>query len=110
MIDDLQPTPPTIAHLDGSSVLVRIAGTIPDPTLHAVDSVEVEQEGWCSPVVSLPPDSVEPLRLDRRGLQERVRVRWVRHGVPGPWSKWAQAVSAAAAGAGDQLTFWGFLA
>ncbi len=89
LVDGLQPAPPVIVHMDGLVMNVGIAGTTPDPSLHPVDRVEVEQEG--GPVGSAPPADAS-LRLDRRGVHERVRVRWVRHGVPGPWSKWTMRV------------------
>ncbi len=89
LVDGLQPAPPVIVHMDGLVMDVGIAGTTPDPSLHSVDVVEVEQEG--GPVGSAVPADAT-LRLDRRGVHERVRVRWVQHGVPGPWSKWTTRV------------------
>ena len=83
------PAPPVIVHMDELVIEVAIAGTNPVSVLDPVDRVEVEQEG--GPVV-FAGSADATVRLDRRSVHERVRVRWFREGVAGPWSTWTVRV------------------
>ncbi len=82
------PAPPVIVHMDELGIDVAIAGTNPFSPPDPADRVEVEQEG--GPVVSA--GSADAVRFDRRSVHERVRVRWFREGVAGPWSAWTMRV------------------
>ena len=87
---DVAPKPPVIATIDGIRVVVRIAGTIPAPALVAVEGVEVQQECGTARVVAPTAAVVE---VPRVACEERLRLRWLRNGVGGPWSNWTAVVS-----------------
>ena len=87
---DVAPKPPVIATIDGIRVVVRIAGTIPAPALVAVEGVEVQQECGTVRVVAPTAAVVEAPRV---ACEERLRLRWLRNGVGGPWSNWTAVVS-----------------
>ena len=87
---DVAPKPPVIATIDGIRVVVRIAGTIPAPALVAVEGVEVQQE--CGTVTAVAPTAAV-VEVPRVACEERLRLRWLRNGVGGPWSNWTAVVS-----------------
>jgi hypothetical protein len=87
---DVAPKPPVIATIDGIRVVVQIAGTIPAPALVAVEGVEVQQECGTARVVAPTAAVVE---VPRVACEERLRLRWLRNGVGGPWSNWTAVVS-----------------
>ena len=87
---DVAPKPPVIATIDGIRVVVRIAGTIPAPALVAVEGVEVQQE--CGTVTVVAPTAAV-VEVPRVACEERLRLRWLRNGVGGPWSNWTAVVS-----------------
>ena len=87
---DVAPKPPVIATIDGIRVVVRIAGTIPAPALVAVEGVEVQQE--CGTVRVVAPTAAV-VEVPRVACEERLRLRWLRNGVGGPWSNWTAVVS-----------------
>ena len=87
---DVAPKPPVIATIDGIRVVVRIAGTIPVPALVAVEGVEVQQE--CGTVRVVAPTAAV-VEVPRVACEERLRLRWLRNGVGGPWSNWTAVVS-----------------
>ena len=87
---DVAPKPPAVANIDGTRVVVRIAGTIPAPALVAVEGVEVQQECGTARVVAPTAAVVE---VPRVACEERLRLRWLRNGVGGPWSNWTAVVS-----------------
>ncbi len=86
----MPPEPPVIATIDGSRIVVRIAGTTPDPALLAVEGVEVQQE--CGTVTAAAPTAAV-VEVPRVACEERLRLRWLRNGVGGPWSNWTAVVS-----------------
>ena len=87
---DVAPKPPVIATIDGIRVVVQIAGTIPAPALVAVEGVEVQQE--CGTVTVVAPTAAV-VEVPRVACEERLRLRWLRNGVGGPWSNWTAVVS-----------------
>ena len=87
---DVAPKPPAVATIDGIRVVVRIAGTIPAPALVAVEGVEVQQECGTARVVAPTAAVVE---VPRVACEERLRLRWLKDGVGGPWSNWTAVVS-----------------
>ena len=87
---DVAPKPPVIATIDGIRVVVQIAGTIPAPALVAVQGVEVQQE--CGTVRVVAPTAAV-VEVPRVACEERLRLRWLRNGVGGPWSNWTAVVS-----------------
>ena len=87
---DVAPKPPVVATIDGIRVVVRIAGTIPAPALVAVEGVEVQQE--CGTVTAVAPTAAV-VEVPRVACEERLRLRWLRNGVGGPWSNWTAVVS-----------------
>jgi hypothetical protein len=87
---DVKPKPPAIAHVDGSVIVVRIAGTIPAPALLAVEGVEVQQE--FGPITTVVPTAAN-VTLARTAPSDRLRLRWKSVGVGGPWSDWVPVVS-----------------
>ena len=87
---DVAPKPPVIATIDGIRVVVQIAGTIPAPALVAVEGVEVQQE--CGTVRVVAPTAAV-FEVPRVACEERLRLRWLRNGVGGPWSNWTAVVS-----------------
>ena len=87
---DVAPKPPVIATIDGIRVVVQIAGTIPAPALVAVEGVEVQQE--CGTVIVVAPTAAV-VEVPRVACEERLRLRWLRNGVGGPWSNWTAVVS-----------------
>ena len=87
---DVAPKPPVIATIDGIRVVVQIAGTIPAPALVAVQGVEVQQE--CGTVTAVAPTAAV-VEVPRVACEERLRLRWLRNGVGGPWSNWTAVVS-----------------
>ena len=87
---DVAPKPPAVATIDGIRVVVRIAGTIPAPALVAVQGVEVQQE--CGTVRVVAPTAAVA-EVPRVACEERLRLRWLRNGVGGPWSNWTAVVS-----------------
>ena len=87
---DVAPKPPAVATIDGIRVVVRIAGTIPAPALVAVEGVEVQQE--CGTVTVIAPTAAV-VEVPRVACEERLRLRWLRNGVGGPWSNWTAVVS-----------------
>ena len=87
---DVAPKPPVIATIDGIRVVVQIAGTIPAPALVAVEGVEVQQE--CDTVTVVAPTAAVA-EVPRVVCEERLRLRWLRNGVGGPWSNWTAVVS-----------------
>ena len=87
---DVAPKPPAVATIDGIRVVVRIAGTIPAPALVAVEGVEVQQE--CGTVTVVAPTAAV-VEVPRVACEERLRLRWLRNGVGGPWSNWTAVVS-----------------
>ena len=87
---DVAPKPPVIATIDGIRVVVQIAGTIPAPALVAVEGVEVQQE--CGTVTAVAPTAAV-VEVPRVACEERLRLRWLRNGVGGPWSNWTAVVS-----------------
>ena len=98
---DVAPKPPVIATIDGIRVVVQIAGTIPAPALVAVEGVEVQQECGTARVVAPTAAVVE---VPRVACEERLRLRWLRNGVGGPWSNWTAVVS----GRGCGVVVFGF--
>ncbi len=84
------PKPPVVATIDGSCIIVRIVGTTPDPALVAVERVEVQQE--CGTVRVVAPTAAV-VEVPRVACEERLRLRWLRNGVGGPWSNWTAVVS-----------------
>jgi hypothetical protein len=84
------PEPPAIARVDGSVIVVRIAGTTPAPALLAVEAVDVQQE--CGPVTVVVPTAAD-VTLARTTSSDRLRLRWRIGGVGGPWSDWVPVVS-----------------
>jgi hypothetical protein len=91
---DVAPKPPVITSIDGSRIVVRIAGTTPDPALLAVEGVEVQQE--CGTVRVVAPTDVA--EVPRVACEERLRLRWLKDGVGGPWSNWTAVVSGRSCG------------
>ena len=87
---DVAPKPPAVATIDGIRVVVQIAGTIPAPALVAVEGVEVQQE--CGTVTAVAPTAAV-VEVPRVACEERLRLRWLRNGVGGPWSNWTAVVS-----------------
>ena len=87
---DVAPKPPAVATIDGIRVVVRIAGTIPAPALVAVEGVEVQQE--CGTVRVVAPTAAV-VEVPRVACEEKLRLRWLRNGVGGPWSNWMAVVS-----------------
>ncbi len=86
---DLPPEPPVIALVDGLRIVVRIAGTLPSSTKLVVDGVEVQQElGSVTSALA----TAETVELARSGPSERLRLRWMRGGVKGPWGNWRALV------------------
>ena len=98
---DVAPKPPVIATIDGIRVVVQIAGTIPAPALVAVEGVEVQQE--CGTVRVVAPTAAVA-EVPRVACEERMRLRWLRNGVGGPWSNWTAVVS----GRGCVVLVFGF--
>ncbi len=92
---DVAPKPPVVATIDGTRVTVRIAGTIPAPALVAVQGVEVQQE--CGTVRVVAPTAAVA-EVPRVACEERLRLRWLRNGVGGPWSNWTAVVSGRSCG------------
>ncbi len=84
------PKPPAVVAIDGSRIVVRIADTTPAPTLLAVEAVELQQE--CGPVTAVTPTAID-VTLSRTTPSDRLRLRWLKDGVGGPWSSWVSAVS-----------------
>ncbi len=83
------PEPPVVTAIDGSRIVVKIAGTTPAPALLAVEGVEVQQEcGTVTVVVSTAAD----VTLARTAPSDRLRLRWLKDGVRGPWSDWVPVV------------------
>ena len=87
---DVAPKPPVVATIDGIRIVVRIAGTIPAPALVAVEGVEVQQE--CGPVTAVVSTAAD-VTLARTTPSDRLRLRWLKDGVRGPWSDWVPVVS-----------------
>ena len=87
---DVAPKPPAFVTIDGSRIVVRIAGTIPVPALVAVEGVEVQQE--CGTVRVVAPTAAV-VEVPRVAYEERLRLRWLKDGVGGPWSNWTAVVS-----------------
>jgi hypothetical protein len=83
------PASPAIVHMDELVIDVAIAGTNPFSPPDPADRVEVEQEGG---LVVSAGSADATVRFDRRSVPERVRVRWLRDGVAGPWSRWTVRV------------------
>ncbi len=98
---DVAPKPPAVATIDGIRVVVQIAGTIPAPALVAVEGVEVQQE--CGTVRVVAPTAAVA-EVPRVVCEERLRLRWLRNGVGGPWSNWTAVVS----GRGCVVLVFGF--
>ena len=98
---DVAPKPPAVATIDGIRVVVQIAGTIPAPALVAVEGVEVQQE--CGTVRVVAPTAAV-VEVPRVACEERLRLRWLRNGVGGPWSNWTAVVS----GRGCGVVVFGF--
>ncbi len=94
---DMPPEPPVITTIDGSVIVVRIAGTTPTPALLAVDAVEVQQE--CGPVTVVAPSAAN-VTLARTTPSDRLRQRWRSGGVGGPWSDWVPVVRSGHRGLG----------
>ncbi len=84
------PERPAITTIDGSRIVVRIAGTTPAPALLAVEGVEVQQE--CGPITAVAPTAADAT-LARTTPSDRLRLRWLKDGVRGPWSDWVPVVS-----------------
>ena len=84
------PKPPAITLIHGTRVTVRIAGTTPAPALLVVEGVEVQQE--CGTVTVVAPTAAV-VEVPRVACEERLRLRWLRNGVGGPWSNWTAVVS-----------------
>ncbi len=87
---DPAPKPPAVAAIDGSRIVVKIAGTTPAPALLAVEAVEVQQE--CGPITAVAPTAAV-VEIPRVAFEERLRLRWLKDGVRGPWSDWVPVVS-----------------
>ena len=98
---DPAPKPPTVTTIDGSRIMVKIAGTTPAPALLAVEAVEVQQE--CGPITAVAPTAAVA-EVPRVACEERLRLRWLRNGVGGPWSNWTAVVS----GRGCGVVVFGF--
>ncbi len=86
----MPPEPPVITTITGSRIVVRIAGSTPDPALVAVEGVEVQQE--CGTVTVVAPTAAVA-EVPRVAYEERLRLRWLKDGVGGPWSNWTAVVS-----------------
>ena len=89
-LSTVTPKPPTVAAIDGSRIVVKIAGTTPAPALLAVEGVEVQQE--CGPITAVAPTAAD-VTLARTIPSDRLRLRWLKDGVRGPWSDWVLVVS-----------------
>ena len=89
-LSTVAPKPPAVAAIDGSRIVVRIAGTTPAPALLAVEAVEVQQE--CGPVTAVAPTAAVA-EISRVAYEERLRLRWRSGGVGGPLSDWVPVVS-----------------
>ena len=89
-LSTVAPKPPAVAAIDGSRIVVKIAGTTPAPTLLAVEGVEVQQE--CGPVTAVVSTAAD-VTLARTTPSDRLRLRWLKDGVRGPWSDWVPVVS-----------------
>jgi len=84
------PERPAITTIDGSRIVVKIAGATPAPALLAVEGVEVQQE--CGPITAVAPTAAVT-EVPRVAYEERLRLRWLKGGVHGPWSDWVPVVS-----------------
>ncbi len=87
---DPAPKPPVVTTIDGSRIVVKIAGTTPAPALLAVEGVEVQQE--CGPITAVVSTAAD-VTLARTTPSDRLRLRWLKDGVHGPWSGWVPVVS-----------------
>ncbi len=89
-LSTVAPKPPAVAAIDGSRIVVEMAGTTPAPALLTVKGVEVQQE--CGPITAVAPTAAVVV-FPRVAYEERLRLRWLKGGVRGPWSDWVPVVS-----------------
>lgn len=85
------PKQPTLSYIDGSRVVVKLAGTIPARALWEVDRIEVQAEPGLMLTCAA---SAEDVTVTRTRNSEKLRLRWLHGETRGPWSDWTHVVSA----------------